>query len=104
MSAPRATAESGQNLHSPGAGSRGVFEGGVYKGSEAPSMPVTTCLLVGVCVGGPHCPVGPEVTAAAAAAADLSLVEAMTGPDQVRMLADQLQAGAMLRYNKRMVG
>jgi len=35
---------------------------------------------------------------------DLSLVEAMTGPDQVRMLADQLQAGAMLRYNKRMVG
>ena len=36
----------------------------------------------------------------------VSLVEAMTGPDQVRMLADQLQAGAMLRYNcnKRMVG
>ena len=33
-----------------------------------------------------------------------SLVEAITGPDQVRMLADQLQAGAMLRYNKRMVG
>ena len=31
-------------------------------------MPVTTCLLVGMCVGGPHCPVGPEVTAAAAAA------------------------------------
>jgi hypothetical protein len=30
-----------------------------------------------------------------------SLVEAITGPDQVRMLADQLQAGAMLRYNKR---
>ena len=29
-------------------------------------MPVTTCLLVGMCVGGPHCPVGPEVTAAAA--------------------------------------
>ena len=34
----------------------------------------------------------------------LGRVEAMSGTDQVRMLADQLQAGAMLRYNKRMVG
>ena len=34
----------------------------------------------------------------AAAGGVFSLVEAMTGPDQVRMLADQLQAGAMLRY------
>ena len=40
----------------------------------------------------------------AAAERVFSLVEAITGPDQVRMLADQLQAGAMLRYNKRMVG
>ena len=40
----------------------------------------------------------------AAAERVFSLVEAMTGLDQVRMLADQLQAGAMLRYNKGMVG
>ena len=33
-----------------------------------------------------------------------SLVEAMFGPDQVRMLADQLQGSVMLKYNKRPVG
>ena len=33
-----------------------------------------------------------------------SLVDAMFGRDQLRSLADQLQAGVMLRYNKRIVG
>ena len=33
-----------------------------------------------------------------------SLVEAMFGTDQLASLADQLQAAAMLRYNKRIVG
>ena len=33
-----------------------------------------------------------------------SLVEAIFGSDQLASLADQLQAAAMLRYNKRIVG
>lgn len=33
-----------------------------------------------------------------------SLVDAMYGEDQRSALADQLQTGVMLRYNKRMVG
>ena len=32
------------------------------------------------------------------------MVESMFGEEQVRSLADQLQAGVMLRYNKRIVG
>ena len=33
-----------------------------------------------------------------------SLVDAMYGSDQKAVLADQLQGGVMLRYNKRRVG
>ena len=33
-----------------------------------------------------------------------SLVDAMFGRDQLSSLGDQLQAGVMLRYNKRIVG
>ena len=33
-----------------------------------------------------------------------SLVESMFGRDQVTALADQIQDGVMLRYNKRAVG
>ena len=40
----------------------------------------------------------------AAAERVFSLVESMFGEDQRRALADQVQAGVMLRYNKRMVG
>ena len=40
----------------------------------------------------------------AAAERVFSMVESMFGEEQVRSLADQLQAGVMLRYNKRIVG
>ena len=33
-----------------------------------------------------------------------SLVEAMFGTEQLSLLADQVQAGTMVRYNKRTVG
>ena len=40
----------------------------------------------------------------AAAERVFSLVEAMFGTEQLSLLADQVQAGTMLRYNKRTVG
>ena len=40
----------------------------------------------------------------AAAERVFSLVDAMYGEDQARVLAEQLQAAVMLRYNKRTVG
>ena len=40
----------------------------------------------------------------AAAERVFSLVKAMFGTEQLSLLADQVQAGAMLRYNKRTVG
>ena len=40
----------------------------------------------------------------AAAERVFSLVDSMFGEDQLRVLADQVQAGVMSRYNKREVG